>query len=447
MNWRSIPAYAAFYATRRDVMENYADLRDIASQSQSYVSRLQDDRLENLLTHAYQTVPYYRETLNESGVVDQNGVDIGRFDEIPLLTKEVLRNDQRELWSNDPREGIITDTSGGTTGEPVKFAQDSVYLSWNRANKLYYHDLAGRDLGEPWIKLWGDESDVFDERQGIKSRLADFVLNRHTLNSFRMGETEMTEYVGQINDIQPKSMEVYVESIDELAKHIENQGLNVYSPHGILSTAGTLHPPVRERVENVFDTVVLNKYGSREVGDIACECPYQEGLHIFDHTHFVEVVDEDGSPLPPGEEGEIAVTVLTNYTMPLIRYRIGDMGIMKEGQCSCGRPFSMLKEVTGRVSEHFRTADGQLIHGELFTHLLYHRSWIKKFQVRQTDRDHVLYRIVLDEEQSPPQSELDEIGSKTREALGEGVTVEFEFPEVIEPSKSGKYQYTISEVV
>ncbi|MHC3437908.1 phenylacetate--CoA ligase family protein [Natrialbaceae archaeon A-gly3] len=257
----------------------------------------------------------------------------------------------------------------------------------------------------------------------------------------------MTEYVERINEVKPYSIEAYVESINELSKHIEREELDVHSPRGILSTAGTLHPTVRKRVEDVFDTVVLNKYGSREVGDIACECPQQGGLHIFDHTHYVEVVDKNGDPLPPGEEGELAITVLTNYSMPLIRYRIGDMGVLKEGKCTCSKPFSMLEDVTGRVSDHFLSTDGKLVYGALFRHLLFHKSWIEKFQVRQVEQDKVIYHIVVADEHSPLENDIQTIKKKTREVLGSNVSVHFEYVDRIQSSKSGKYRYTISEVV
>lgn len=444
---RGAMARLAMRATRPAVLEYDQDVKMVTSMNRSRLQRYQQRRLKQLLYHAAQTTEYYQAILSDAGVYDGDTVTLDRFNDIPLLTKTELRNEREQLHSSKPGQNLVRNTSGGTTGEPVEFLQDDDYLYWSNANRLHYHRLAGRDLGEPWVKLWGDDSDVFDERQGFKSRLSNFVLNRHVMNSYRMGDEEMAEYVERINAIQPKSMEVYVESMNELAKFIEQNDLDVHSPNGILTTAGTLYEPVRERIEHVFDAPVLNKYGSREVGTVACEAPEQEGLRIFDHTHYVEVVDEEGNPLPAGEEGEIAITLLTNYTMPLIRYRIGDMGIMRKRKSSDTHPFSTLERVTGRVTDHFVTTDGTLVYGEIFTHMLYSREWVTKFQVRQTSTDQVLYRIVMPEEASPPQSEVDEIIRKTQSVLGEETTVDFEYVDEIEESDSGKYRYTVSEVV
>jgi phenylacetate-CoA ligase len=447
MDWRNYFARGAFAFKRPEVLEYENDIRIVEDMNYPRLQRYQQRQLKQLLRHASQTVPYYSDMLSETGAIQDGEVNLSRFEDVPLLTKTELREQNTRLRSTEPGSNITKNTSGGTTGEPVEFLQDDNYLFSNNANRIYYHRLAGRELGEPWIKLWGDESDLFDERQSLNDRLADFVLNRHVLNSYRMGEDEMAEYVGRINEIQPKSMEVYVESMDELAKFIEENDLDVHSPNGILTTAGTLHQPVRERIERVFDAPVLNKYGSREVGTVACEAPQENGLRIFDHTHYVEVVDDEGNSLPPGEDGELAITVLTNYTMPLIRYRIGDMGIMKERPKGANHPFSMLETVTGRVTDHFRALDGDLVYPGHLRKVLYHRDWIKKFQIRQTEIDRVVYRIVVSKKQSPPQSELGEITSRTRDLLGKDITVEFEYPTKIETSDSGKYRCTISEVM
>ena len=447
MNWRKPITQLSFYATRPEVLKHKSNIKRIEAMSHSALRDHQENRLKQLLYHADRTVPYYHDILRETNVISNDEIQLTNFTDLPLLRKTQLREQNDRLRSAKPRSGSYSNTSGGTTGEPVEFIQDDYYLAWNNANRLYYHWLAGREMGEPWIKLWGDEEETMNKQKDVKSRLADFVLNRHVLNSYRMGEQEMSTHVEQINEIEPHSMEVYVESMNELAKYIEQNDLKVHSPNGILSTAGTLYQPVRKRIERVFDAPVLNKYGSREVGTVACECPQQEGLHLFSHTHYVEVVDDDGDPLPPGEEGELAITGLTNYTMPLIRYRIGDMGILKEGQCSCGRPFPMLETVTGRVTDHFRAINGDLVYPGYLRKVLYHRDWVKKFQIRQTAIDHVVYRIVIANGQEPVSSELKEIETKAKQLLGEEVEVEFTFPNEIDPSGSGKYRYTISEVV
>jgi len=203
---------------------------------------------------------------------------------------------------------------------------------------------------------------------------------------------------------------------------------------------------MRQKIESVFQTRVFNRYGSREVGDMACECDTHEHLHIAPSGHFIEIVDDNGAQLTDGVEGNIAVTCLMNYAMPLVRYSIGDRGVMSTArQCSCGRKGPMLKAVLGRNVDAFKTADGTLIDGEYFTHLLYFRNWVRQFQVVQRGYSEVEYKIVGSAGGAHP-AEVEEIIAKTKLVLGPSCQVRLDFVPDILPSPSGKYRYTISEV-
>jgi phenylacetate-CoA ligase len=187
----------------------------------------------------------------------------------------------------------------------------------------------------------------------------------------------------------------YVESIHELARFIEARGLQVHSPRAISTAAGTLHPAVRELVERVFRAPVFDHYGSRETNGIAGECDHHQGLHVSALTYRFELLRADGTPCGPGELGEVVLTSLVNYAMPLIRYRIGDMAEWAEQPCSCGRAWPLLRAVQGRVTDNFVAGDGTLVHGAYFRHLFFFRDWIRKFQIVQEAQDRVRFRIVL----------------------------------------------------
>lgn len=445
-NWRK-PVLSLYYrGAGRDVVENLREIHALSERSPAEVTSRQRVELESLLSYAAENVPYYEQTLADAGVVTSDGVQLERFERVPLLTKERIKANRPALRNPDPPAETYVNTSGGTTGEPVEFVQDTHYLDWNLANKHYFKEVAGKELGEPEVKLWGNEDDIIEDEVDVTSRVANWLHNRTELNSFQMSEANMRRYVNRINERRPAVIWSYVESIYRLAEYIDEEGLAVHGPDGIVSTAGTLEPQVRETVERVFDTTVHNQYGSREVGDIAFECPRQEGLHLFTHTHYVEIVDDDGRPAQPGERGRIVVTSLTNLSMPLIRYDIGDTGVKASEDCSCDLPFPVINDVTGRVSDHFVAPSGEVVHGEFFTHLFYHRPWVDTFQVRQVARDDVVVRAVVRDGAERDSDDVTEIRNKIREAMGDDVAVTFEFPEHIPRSSSGKYRYTISEL-
>ena len=450
INWRKPTIHALLRATRSDVPDNLQTIRRLWQSNPETVERYQRRKLADLLEHAHATVPYYEAVLESAGAVVDGDVHLENFEEIPLLTKETIREEGDRLVSRDPGPDPYTNTSGGTTGEPVEIVQDQHYWEWNVATKIFYQEFAGKPLGGREVKLWGSERDLgLNEHsvESLKIRARNFLYNRRLLNSYRMSEADMRAHVDSINSFRPQTIWAYVESIHQLALFVERNSLDVHSPTGILATAGTLNEPVRECIERAFETQVYNQYGSREVGDMACECSTQYGIHVFPYVHKLEIIDETGDPLPPGTDGRIAVTTLNNYSMPLIRYKIGDMGILSAEPCRCGRPFPTLDRITGRVTDHFRSTNGDLVHPGYLRKSLYYRDWIEKFQIRQTDTYHVQFVIKRRTDTDPPKSDLEEIRNAARTVLGDEVEISFHYPDKIVESDSGKYRYTVSEVV
>jgi phenylacetate-CoA ligase len=284
--------------------------------------------------------------------------------------------------------------------------------------------------------------------------MARWVRNELWLNAFLMTPQNMPRYVEQISEYEPCLILAYVESIYELARHIEREGGDVYSPQAIMTTAGTLHPHMRETVERVFSAPVFDRYGSRETGDIACEDEQHDCLVVSAPTHFIEILDSDGTPTRPGEVGEVVVTLLREKAMPLIRYRIGDMAVPAAKASSHSRAWPVMKSVTGRIRDLFVTTNGSLVHGAYFTHLFFDRPWVERFQLRQNDPSDISIEIVLsgrahgrgNELECVYALELREIESKIRHVMGPECAIRIDFVEQIARSGSGKFRYVMSDV-
>jgi phenylacetate-CoA ligase len=132
--------------------------------------------------------------------------------------------------------------------------------------------------------------------------------------------------------------------------------------------------------------------------------------------------------------------------MPLIRYKIGDRGVLSSDSTTpSGLRGQILLKVSGRNVDMFRCQDGTLIDGEYFTHIVYFRDWVRKFQFIQKDYDLVIVNLVK-AEAAMPDGSLEDISQKIQVLLGDGCRVEYNFLEDIPPSSSGKYRYTVSEV-
>jgi phenylacetate-CoA ligase len=396
--------------------------------------------LAQTLEHAVTTVPHYRGVVSPREIAADPFAALARF---PLLSRDVLRADwTRMLSERGDRDSWIENTSGGSTGEPVRLLQDPGHLAWTVAAREVYSTWAGGGLGEPELYIWGSVKDL-EGNAALRTRVGNQLLRRTLLNAFLLTDETIEAILARLRQGPPNLVIAYAQAGYEVARHAQRNGIEVPPQRGVIATAGTLYDFMREQIEETFGCRVLNRYGSRETGDMAGECEHRTGLHVLPWNCHVEVLDPDGEPVGPGEEGEIAVTDYTNRAMPLVRYLIGDRARLpeREVECPCGRRTQMLAEVTGRNHDTFLGPDGQMVGGGYFTSLMYFRPWLRQFQVVQHAPDRVVYRVNCE---SPlPAEDREEIAAKTRAVLGEGCAVEFEQVEMIDPSSSGKLRYTI----
>jgi phenylacetate-CoA ligase len=266
-----------------------------------------------------------------------------------------------------------------------------------------------------------------------------------------MSPQSMHDYVEQINNFKPKQILGYVESVYELAFFIKENNLQVYPPKAIITSAGVLYPHMKKTIETAFNTPVFNRYGSREVGDVACECSHHSGLHVSALTHYVEILKPDGTPVEADEVGEIFVTSLTNYSMPLIRYQISDFASWSKNKCPCKRGLPLLTNILGRTSDTFVKKDGSVISGIFFVPVLVeHSRWIKQFQVIQKKYDYLKILLELKNDSSDPFSfysiELKSISDKIKRVMGKECEIGYEFVDQIVPAESGKKLSVISMI-
>lgn len=446
-NWRQpILSFYDAHVTHNPIPGHVAFLSEFHGLPVERRRQVQADRLSGLLAHAARHVPYYRELLADTGVVRGEQVDLTRFQQVPPLTREGLRSDFERLKSDAATPGdTYVNSSGGSSGEPVKVLQDRHYDSIGQAAIEMHYAWAGRNPGEPAVKLWGSDRDVLLGTVGWRMKLSNFIRNQTFLNSFHMTKEHMAQYVETIRRVRPVIIEAYAESIYELSRYMNESGITVTGVKNVVTSAGTLYPFIRDEIQRAFGCPALNRYGSREVGSFAGERVAGAGLEVFSYTHLVEVVDEEGRPCQPGEEGDVLVTCLTNHAMPVIRYRIGDRAVVGSAAAIPTPSVESLATVTGRTMDAFVREDGSTVPGYFFVHFLgvvHNSAWLKKTQIIQQDYNSILIKLVA--AATPPYGALDEIRGSLQRVIGPACQVDFEFVDAIPPLPSGKYQYTVS---
>lgn len=391
----------------------------------------QAERLKQLLRHAYQTTPYYRELLK---------TETTDISQIPPLEKQTIREQLTPLCSEAlPQQQRIKNATGGSTGTPMTFYQDRNY--WNQRNlSVYYFDRwAGWNFGEPQLIIWGALADA-EGNGDWKHQLNTFWRNQHWLNGFHLTDVTMMAAFEQMNRCHPQTILAYPSSLYQLATFLsENDLAPRWKLKGIIASAEMLHPHYRTLAETVFNTKVYNRYGGREVGLIAMECA--EGrMHINCRDLYLEI----DSPTPYTKPGELLITQLNNYAMPFIRYQIGDIGRLSDEFCPCGNQLPILAELLGRSTATFRTKTGTLIHGGYFTQQFYNLEGVSQFQLIQETLDRCVLKLVINAQWREATRVL--LIQKIQRALGADVAVKVEFVKAIPLPASGKREFTISKV-
>lgn len=412
--------------------------------SQEFID-YQEMMLKKLLSHTSENVNYFKTIIGSDFYKDEFHDNV--LQEIPILTKDLIRENFKNLISNDHQKRTwFYTTSGGSTGEPLKIMQDDQTVKWSNIGHYYYcKDMLGVD--EPRAKkiiLWGNERDIFGQKTSLKDKLFSKITKTLLLNGYLMTEENMERYINTINSYKPQFIRGYASCLYELSKFAEKKHMPLHTPDFIESTSENLTPEMRETIESNFGTRVSDFYGSREVRSIAGEC--EEGnLHLFNFKNYVEILDKDDEPVKTGETGRIIVTDLSNYSMPLIRYEIGDMAIAGKKKCKCGNPLPTIEGVVGRVTDSFTLKNGTVVPAEYFTQLIgvyCNKGLIEKFQVLQEDYGIVRIKAVVYPGFNVQEEK--EIANKIKLVMGHDCKIIWEYVDDIPKTKSGKYLFTKS---
>ncbi len=399
-------------------------------------------RLRTFLQQAGERVPYYRDLFEQAGFSPKDMNSIDELARLPCLSKGLIRENTERLKA-EGHAPLSRFNTGGSSGEPLIFYLGKERVSHDVAAKWRATRWWGVDIGDPEIVVWGSPIEL-----GSQDRIRlirDKLLRTHLLPAFEMSKENLGNFVDEIRRIRPRMLFGYPSSIAMIAGHAEGSGIDM-TDLGIrvaFVTSEKLYDDQRERIERVFACPVANGYGGRDAGFIAHQCP-EGGMHITAEDIVVEIVDADGSPVETGQAGEVVVTHMATSDFPFIRYRTGDVAVLDDEPCRCGRGLPLLREIQGRTTDFIVREDGTVMHGLALIYVLRDLAGIDSFQIVQESVGVLRILIVRNAEFTSRTEE--EIIHGMRARLGEDTEVKLEFVDRINPEGSGKYRYVKSLV-
>ncbi|HEX9876073.1 MAG TPA: hypothetical protein VGC50_05410 [Gammaproteobacteria bacterium] len=320
-------------------------------RSPEALAAMQNAKLRRLVDHAYTNVPFYRRLFREAGAVPadiRNAADLVR---LPVIDKSMLRvRPVEDIVDRRMRpEQLIERYTSGSTGAPFRFFVDAAFDAQCKAQYLRPYLTNGRGLFDRVLRFssHGPVPDTWFQKLGL--------LREIKVACDRPPDALLTSFVETAADI----VEGYPSTLLALSSAIERTNPEFKKPKLVFSDSELLTEAVRTSIQANIGAPVLDVFGTFETDNIAYECNKRSGYHVAIDCVVAEIVAAD-KPVEPGERGELVCTVLDNYAMPFIRYKLGDIATALPTPCKCGRGLPLMNVAWGRTRDCVVRGDGTM---------------------------------------------------------------------------------------
>jgi len=421
----------------------YTELMESQWFSRNELLELQFQRLKKLLIYANENVPYYNRVFKRFGVMPKSMNDFEIMKKIPFLTKDIIRRNFNELIStNIPKSQMFHSHTSGTTGSPLSFYMDLRTQGYYRAHILRHRAWWGFNFKE-YTASFGGKTVIPIYQTRPPFWVTDIPDKLIIFSSFHLKPRFMEYMIEYILRTGIKAIKGYPSNLYILAQYLKSR--NAYLPMKFVFTgAEPVYPYMRSLIEERFKCEVSDFYGNSEETARAYECK-KHMCHIAMESIYLEIVNEEGSPCKIGEIGEIVGTSLTNYAMPFIRYKTGDLSSFVDN-CDCGLSLPVISQVTTKVEDIILSKDSRMVSPSALTHPFKPLDplAVLKSQIIQRKIGKITVKIVKGPGFSSAQEEM--LLRNFRERFGDLLTVKIEFVDEIPKTANGKYRWVISDL-
>ncbi|MDN5205393.1 hypothetical protein QQ008_28670 [Fulvivirgaceae bacterium BMA10] len=351
------------------------------------IESLQLTKLKQLLWHAKDHVEFYQK---KYATIDLNSIkslsDIGK---LPFSYPLEFRKDDPTpfITKSADRSRLISTTTSGTISEPMKFF---ISKEEDRIRQLKSIRFQWQHGWKPWWKGAHVWRTVEKKHHSVFQKLIE---NRRQIISINWSPKEQVQ---KIFEVQPDFIFGMTSSLEVLADWMIRHGLS-YNAKLVYSGGNVKTSKIAEKFRLAFGHPGEDRYGSVECGLIGYSCPYSN-LNYFDEDgYIVEILDEQDQPVKPGERGSIVITALDQYTMPFIRYKIGDYARLAESGSRSNINYTLYQSIEGRETDKITFKDGRVRTGQHLISPLMKVEGILKFQFYQNLNGDVTLKYIKKE--------------------------------------------------
>ncbi|MDY6822551.1 MAG: hypothetical protein SWH68_01950 [Thermodesulfobacteriota bacterium] len=376
--------------------------------------RISEKKFVETVKNAVSDVPFYRQRFAEAGISAGDIHSLNDIQKLPFLSKEDVRNNFPENIVSKKfniNECYYSATTG-STGRSLPIIFSAKTFAYYLTTSLRVYTLVGY---RPWHKI------AYIKYTKVETPdLGPFFKTIHIPSIERI-----EEQIKKLKNSRANILTGYASIILELAKNVLTEDLREINLKFISVNSEMSTKSQRDYISNVFNCPVYDEYSTEETWMIASQCR-AGSYHIFSDNVWIEFLDKDGRNVKPGETGEIIITTLNSPAMPLIRYKIGDLGVPGKANCSCGCGFQVLESFEGRADDSFVLPDGSFVSSLklLNTFTMYIKKYlhlIEEFRIVQRTPEQVEIELVRGRDYSDVH--VQELTASLSRILGDSVEI------------------------
>ena len=395
----------------------------------------QEMRLQDLIRHAYENVPFYKEWFRSQGLKPENIKHLEDLHKLPVLSKTEIRKNPGIFISNKlDRKKSIRLNSSGSTGEPFEYFLSRSAYSMKYAAALRGWTWMGYRLGDLYAKLSQNK-----RLSGLK-KIQDIINRSFYIYMPDLSDQSLQNIIKSLEKEKPLFVRCYPDPLLFIAEVLRNNNKTFKGIKAISTTGNILTPEARRIIEERFDCPVFDSY-SCEGSALFYEGPNRDNYLGSMEYAVTEVLDNNLIEVKPGETGMHITTDLHNFAMPLIRYNTQDLVEKSSSESFCGRQLFGLSKIIGRDNDVLITPSGNKLIVHLFTIYFEYFDSIRQFQIEQTQSHVFIFRLVVDVTFN---SDIkNQILNYWQNFLGKDVKLSIEIHENIPLLYSGKRRFLI----
>ncbi len=388
---------------------------------------LQYNRLSNILEYARTKVSFYK---NFPASLSDPFEDIKQF---PILSKAKINENLDQLLTV-PKEKLIAESSSGSSGLQGTVYMDRSAQASLRAMQLLWFEWSGYRIGDSILQTG------MSLQRGFIKGMKDYLLNTAYIPAFNLEPANLESILRVVGKNPRQYLFGYASSLYVLAQTAIDLGISTIKFKYAVSWGDKMFSHYREAIRRAFGCETLDLYGCSEGAMIAAQCPEGQ-FHLATNQCYIEVVDDEGQPVPDGNIGKVLATRLDNFAMPLIRYYVGDLVEMEpldHKRCDCGRQMPLLRRVIGRDTDIVVTRSGKRMIVHFFTAIFEHVAEICQFKVVQKNLDEMEIHFIRNGNFG--QATIAKLENQIHSHLQERFPIHWVEKHQISPTSSGKPQ-------